>query len=241
MLGIVGNAVLIVLVVLFSLSFFWLVVLKFASRAATRLGHSSPCPAAIGWIVNNPIRRHYMQPVLERVGIRPGEFVLELGPGPGAFSLDAARMVGNSGRLVAVDLQPEMIARLERRARDAGVDNIETHVASAYDLPLPDSSVDRAFLVTVLPEIPDRARALAELRRVLKPGGTLSITEEFLDPDYLFAGETIRLVESAGFRLTRLAGGFWIYTVNFEATGPNEKNTIHPRYGKKAGNHAQTE
>jgi hypothetical protein len=74
----------------------------------------------------------------------------------------------------------------------AGLANVETHVSDAYHLPLDDESVDRAFLVTVLPEIPNRQRALAELRRVLrspkpaegKLGGVLSITEEFLDPDY---------------------------------------------------------
>jgi ubiquinone/menaquinone biosynthesis C-methylase UbiE len=75
--------------------------------------------------------------------------------------------------------------------------------------------VDRAFLVTVLPEIPDQARALAELRRVLKPGGLLSITEEFADPDYPFEFETIRRVEAAGFKLDRRFGNFWVYTLNF--------------------------
>jgi ubiquinone/menaquinone biosynthesis C-methylase UbiE len=67
----------------------------------------------------------------------------------------------------------------------------------------------------VLPEIPDRGRALAELHRVIRPGGWLSISEEFLDPDYLFACETVRLVEAAGFRLERRFGNFWIYTLNF--------------------------
>ncbi len=197
------------------LVFFWLVVLKAVARLAARLGHASPCPASFSWIVNNPVRRRYMRPILDRVGIRAGERVLELGPGPGAFSLDAARMLGESGRLIAVDIQPEMIARLERRAREAGLTNIEAHTADAHHLPLPDASVDRAFLITVLPEIPDRARALSELRRVLRPGGTLSITEEFLDPDYLFAPETIRLVESAGFHLAQKYGGLWVYTLNF--------------------------
>jgi len=75
--------------------------------------------------------------------------------------------------------------------------------------------VDRAFLVTVLPEILDQERALAELRRVLKPGGVLSITEEFSDPDYPFLFETVRRVEAAGFRLERRMGNWWVYTVNF--------------------------
>ena len=77
--------------------------------------------------------------------------------------------------------------------------------------------------VTVLPEIPDQDRTLTELRRVLrspepakgKPGGLLSITEEFPDPDYPFASETIRRVEAAGFSLERRFGNFWLYTVNF--------------------------
>jgi SAM-dependent methyltransferase len=211
-LKIIGIAFLILAL---GLAFFWLVVLKAVARLAARLGHASPCPASFSWIVNNPVRRRYMRPILDRVGIRRGERVLELGPGPGAFSLDAARMLGESGRLIAVDIQPEMIARLERRAREAGLTNIEAHTADAHHLPLPDASVDRAFLITVLPEIPDRARALAELRRVLKPDGTLSVTEEFLDPDYLFAPETIRLVVSAGFHLAQKYGGLWVYTLNF--------------------------
>jgi SAM-dependent methyltransferase len=191
------------------LLFFWLFPLKLLSRLAARFGKSAPCPASLTWLVDNPIRRCYMRPVLDRVGIQRGERVLELGPGPGTFTMEAARRVGPEGRLIAV--------------REAGLTNVETHVADAYHLPLDDESVDRAFLVTVLPEIPDQARALAELRRVLrspeptegKLGGVLSITEEFPDPDYLFAFETIQRVEAARFRLERRFGNFFLYTLNF--------------------------
>ena len=79
------------------LAFFWLVVLKLISRLAARWGKSSPCPASFSWLVNNPIRRRDMRPILDRVGIRPGERILELGPGPGAFTVDAARRVGPEG------------------------------------------------------------------------------------------------------------------------------------------------
>ena len=195
--------------------FFWLFPLKLIARLAHRFGTSAPCPAALSWLVHNPLRRRYMRPVLDRVGIRPGERVLELGPGPGAFTVDAARRAGPQGRIIAVDIQPEMIARVEQRVREASLANVETHVAGAYDLPLENESIDRAFVVTVLPEIPDRNRALAELWRVLKPGGRLSITEEFMDPDYPFPRETIRRVEATGFELVQRFGNLWVYTVNF--------------------------
>lgn len=203
------------------LAFFWLVVMKILARLP--LARGTPCPASLAWLVDNPIRRRYMRPILNRVGICPGERVLELGPGPGMFTVDAAQRVGPEGRLIAVDIQPKMIARVEQRVREAGLTNVETHVADACHLPLDDASVDRAFLVTVLPEIPDQDRALAELRRVLrspepaegKPGGVLSITEGFPDPDYPFAFETIRRVEAAGFSLEQRFGNFFLYTLNF--------------------------
>jgi SAM-dependent methyltransferase len=213
--GPVCKALWIVLAVIGGVVFFWLFPLKLISRLAARLGKSSPCPSSLSWLVNNPVRRRYMSPVLERIGIRPGERVLELGPGPGAFTLGAAGRTGAEGRLIAVDIQPEMIAQVEQRVREAGLTNVETHVASAHRLPLDDGSVDRAFLVTVLPEIPDPARALAELHRVLRPDGVLSITEEFYDPDYRFLPETICLVEAAGFRLKERFGNLLVYTANF--------------------------
>jgi ubiquinone/menaquinone biosynthesis C-methylase UbiE len=212
---IILKLLLIVLAVIVGLLFFWLFPLKLLSRLAARFGKSAPCPSALAWLVDNPIRRRYMRAILERVGIQPGERVLELGPGPGLFTVDAARRTGPDGRLIAVDIQPEMIARLEERVQEAGLANVETHVADAYHLPLDDESIERAFLVTVLPEIPDQARALAELVRVLRPGGLLSVTEEFYDPDYPFAFETVRQVEAAGFSLERRFGNWWVYTLNF--------------------------
>ena len=201
--------------VLLGLAFFWLVMMKIISRVAAAFGVSGPCPAALSWLVDNPVRHRAVPRLLDRVDIRPGERVLELGPGPGAFTVEAARRVGPHGRLIAVDIQPRMIAQVEARVRQAGLTNVETHVASAHRLPLSAASVDRAFLITVLGEIPDPNRALAELHRVLAPDGVLSVGEAFPDPDYPFASETIRRVEAAGFRLAERHGNFWEYTLNF--------------------------
>jgi SAM-dependent methyltransferase len=194
--------------------FFWLFPLKFLSRLAARLGKSAPCPAALAPLVDNPLRQSYIGSTLERIGIRPGESVLELGPGPGAFTVDAARRAGAGGRVIALDIQPQMVTLLQKRVRKAGLYNVTICVASAHDLPLPNGSVDRAFLVTVLPEIPDQDRALAELRRVIRPGGVLSISEEFIDPDYAFPFETLRRTTAAGFGLAQRFGSFVAYTVN---------------------------
>ena len=195
--------------------FIWLFLLKIVARIAARAGRSAPCPASLARIVDNPLRRWYMRPILGWTGIQPGEQVLELGPGPGAFTIAAARQTGPDGRLFAVDIQPRMIAQVQERVQESGLSNVETHIAGAYDLPIPDNSIDRAFLISVLPEILDQTKALAELRRVLRPDGVLSIAAEFADPDYLFAKETLRLLEQNGFTLVEKYGNWWRYTMNF--------------------------
>jgi len=204
--------------ILFGIAFFWLVVMKIISRLASRFGVSGPCPVFLSGILDNQARLRMANKILKNVDIQPGETVLELGPGPGAFTVAAAQQAGLQGKLIAVDIQPGMIAKVEKKVAQAGLLNVETHVASAYELPLTDASVDRAFLVTVLMEIPDPNRALAELYRVLKPGGVLSITEQFPDPDYPFAFETVERVETAGFKMMGKSGNVWAYTVNFVKT-----------------------
>jgi len=192
---------------------FWLFGLKLLLQLFK--GRGEPCPTSWSWIVDNPLRRWDVRHALERAGLRAGETVLELGPGPGAFTVDAAQRVGPEGRLIAVDIQPGMIAQVNARVKAAGVTNVETHVASAFELPLADASVDRAYLITVLPEIPDPVRALREVHRVLKLGGVVSMTEEFLDPDYPRRATTGAWAAAAGFEPDARFGNWWSYTLNF--------------------------
>ena len=213
------NILVSVLIAVGVFAFGWLVLFRLVSKLANR----GPCPYAFAWLLGHPFRQRQVVSVLDRIGIRPGERVLELGPGPGAFTVEAARRTEPGGTLVAVDIQPKMIEATVKRVSEAGLSNVETHVADAYHLPLEAESVDRAFLVTVLPEIPDPQRALSELRRVLRspdsdggsPGGVLSITEMFMDPDYPLARTTLRWAQEAGFRLVERHGNWWVYTLNF--------------------------
>ena len=159
-----------------------------------RYGRGGPIPVSQAGMLITPVRA-LMHPVRESLasfGVAPGQTILELGPGPGYFSIEAARIAGPEGRLLCLDLQPGMLGLLRNRLAGEGVTNARLVVADAQRLPLANGAVDRAFLVTVLGEVPDRVAALGELRRVLRPGGVLSLMETLTDPDYLLEDTTRR-------------------------------------------------
>ena len=186
---------------------------------AQRYKGTRACPYAGRWILDN-LPRRVIQPVRSTVDsfhVAEGQTVLELGPGSGYFSVEVARRVGQEGRLVCVDIQPKMIEALRRRLLREGVANVMPMVGNALALPLADRSVDRAFLVTVLGEVPDRPRTLAELRRVLKLGGILSVTETLPDPDYQFPDVVRDLCLASGFRLVEHRRRLLGFTMNFAA------------------------
>jgi ubiquinone/menaquinone biosynthesis C-methylase UbiE len=138
--------------------------------------------------------------MVDAFGIRAGDRVLELGPGPGYFTDAAAAAVGGSGCVVAADLQPEMIALLRSRLRPDAAPRVRTLACAATALPFRAESYDAAFLVTVLGEIPEPRAAIAELARVIRPGGVVSFAEHLGDPDYVREGSLRRLCSGAGFR-----------------------------------------
>jgi len=105
--------------------------------------------------------------------IRPGEAVLDLGCGAGFDAFVAAQLVGPAGRVVGIDLSPEMLAMAEAGLREAKSPQIEFQVAPVEVLPFPDASFDVALSNGVLNLIPDKPGALSEVFRVLRPGGRL--------------------------------------------------------------------
>jgi SAM-dependent methyltransferase len=171
------------------------------------------------WILHVPLRRfvHPVRPMLDLFGVRPGATVLELGPGNGYFSIDAARLLGADGRLVCLDIQPPMLHDLRGRLAIAGATNAHPILGDAHHLPLADASADVVFLVTVLGEIPDRPQGLAEIRRVLKPGGILSVTEHLTDPDYQFEATVRDVCRASGFTPAAHHRRPLGFTMNFSA------------------------
>lgn len=185
-------------------------------RWASRLW-SLPCPTVFAWALESSLYRRITgtELTLKRLGLRPGQRVLEIGPGPGRLLLPAAQLVLSGGEVVGIDIQPGMIERLRDRAKRAGVTNLTAILGDATQPIVPEATFDVVFLVTTLGEIPDRAAVLAQAFRALKRGGVLSVTEMLPDPHYQSQATVKRLAEQAGFCLDSVQGGAWLFTANF--------------------------
>src|SRR5262245_5405293 len=149
---------------------------------------------------------------------RPGECILEIGPGTGTYSLPVATALAPGGTLDVLDVQLAMLAEVTSRARAAGVTNVAPTHGDARALPYPDRTFDAAYLVGVLGEIPGEAAALRELRRVLRPGGRLVVGEVAFDPDFVRFGVLERRADAAAFTIDRKLGGALYYLARFRPT-----------------------
>lgn len=181
-------------------------------QASLRAGQNLrpyPLPRQFAGLLELPLRRQYLDPgeVLGMYGVNAGMEVLDAGCGTGIFTVEMARMLGGQGQVHAVDLQPSMVESTRARVAGAGVsDVVQLHQVGLYDLPFADDSLDLAVLISTLGEIPDKPAALSELRRVLKPGARLGVTEELLFTTYQLAGSARRWIEEAGFRFLAKSG-----------------------------------
>ena len=132
-----------------------------------------------GWF-RNPYK------VLEAAGLQPGQRVLEVGCGPGFFTLPAASIVGENGSLVALDVSPLAVRRVQEKVAQAGIINTTPIMADAAHTGLPDQSFDLVFVFGFARPIGSLEDIWMELYRILKPGGILSIEGRPIPPNKLF-------------------------------------------------------
>jgi ubiquinone/menaquinone biosynthesis C-methylase UbiE len=162
-------------------------------------------------LLEDPARDAYQKPheVVTALGLKDGERIADIGAGSGYFALRFARHVGASGLVFAVDINPDMIVHLNRRVRDAFLDNVRTILALPDDPLLPAASIDRAFVCETWHHIDSRPRYLALLKKMLKPAGQVIIVD-FHKKDTpvgppmemrLSREEVVRELEQNGFRL----------------------------------------
>ena len=168
--------------------------------------HPSAYPAAQRLLLEVPhplITRTRLLQALQPIS---GEHILEIGPGAGYYTLAVAVALAPAGRLEVFDIQQEMLDHTTRRVRAAGLDNVSPRQGDAQSMPYANQTFDRAYLVTVLGEIPDPDRALRELHRVLKAGGCLVVGELFGDPHWVRPKMLAQLARAAGFVPTERLG-----------------------------------
>ncbi|MFC1515376.1 class I SAM-dependent methyltransferase [Thermodesulfobacteriota bacterium] len=162
------------------------------------------CPPWIGYLLINPLRKLLENPnkILGSF-VQEGMTVLEPGCGMGFFTLPLARMVGPTGRVVAVDIQSKMLSVLERRARKAGLmDRIELRHVDGDGMGVEDLSdkVDFTAALHLVHEVPDQMRFYTEVWEALKPGGKLLVVEPKGHVSQEKFEQSVSLAEKAGFQ-----------------------------------------
>ena len=135
--------------------------------------------------------------MLSEAGVSEGQKVLDVGCGSGNFSIPAARLVGYSGRIYALDTSRGALRKLSNKAEKEGLDNVTTLLSSGnIDIPLDTETINHVLLIDVLQEVSQKKILLKEAHRVLEPNGDVIVY-----PMHIDVNEVIKLASDTGFKL----------------------------------------
>lgn len=144
-------------------------------------GHHHRFDDAARWskLFDDPARDEWQKParVVELMAITPGMTVADVGAGTGYFAPHLSRAVGASGKVIAEDVEPEMVKWLEARAKREGLENVRPSLGAADDPKLPSGGVDRVLVVDTWHHIQDRAAFSKKLAEALAPGGAVFVVD----------------------------------------------------------------
>jgi SAM-dependent methyltransferase len=201
--------------------------------AAMYFGDKAPYPYRQHMLLDLPLPFLTSNCLDEILQPRPGERMLEIGPGTGLQAMHVAPKLGPTGRLDIVDIQQDMLDHVMRRAQRKELTTITPSLSDARDLPFSDDLFDAVYLVTALGEIPDPGRVIAEAARVIKPSGRL-VVGEFFDRHWIPFSRLRRLAAEPDFRIDDWSGVPLAYLARFR---PGRNNV--PLAQKSADRHTQ--
>jgi ubiquinone/menaquinone biosynthesis C-methylase UbiE len=165
------------------------------------------------WMISlmhdNPLLPHLKNPyrLLEAAGLKPGQKVVEVGCGPGFFTIPAAKIAGEKGLIYAVDVNHRAIKKVKEKIRKYGLNNIKPILGNAANSGLHDSNIDLAFIFGLRYVAGGLGNLVTEMHRILKAGGILSFEKTMGSDDKL-----VEEVEGAGFVKTEKKGRILIFT-----------------------------
>jgi ubiquinone/menaquinone biosynthesis C-methylase UbiE len=194
------------------------IIIALAWRLASRR-HAIPCPVWMKGLLDPPFSQGISkrtQSTIERLALSSGMYVLDAGCGPGRLTLPMAKKISPQGEVTALDIQEGMLLEAQKRAREAGITNIRFLQVALGQGTLEHNYFDRAVLVTVLGEIPDREAALSEIFGSLKSGGILLVEETIRDPHFQTRSTILRLAGAAGFVENEFFGNRFSYTLTLQ-------------------------
>jgi ubiquinone/menaquinone biosynthesis C-methylase UbiE len=161
-----------------------------------RIMHDNP----ILPLVRNPYR------LLDAAGLKNGQKVVEVGCGPGFFTIPAAKIVGDKGHLYAIDIHPRAVDRVKKKIEKNALKNISAICTNASHMDLPGGSIDLAFILGLRYVAGGLEKVISELHRILRPGGILSLEKT--------RGSERELIEDAerkGFAYTGKQGRIFLF------------------------------
>lgn len=163
---------------------------------------SKVCPAYLSGSLDNRIRRFFQNPqkILSPF-IKEGMTVLDMGCGPGFFTLDMALLAGNSGKAIAADLQDEMLDRVRKKVKGTELEKRMIFHKCEQTRTGITEKVDFALAFYMVHEVPDRLSFLAQIKEILKPGGTLLVVEPPFHVSSKDFAETLNEARSLGYEI----------------------------------------
>ena len=158
---------------------------------------------------DNPLLPLFKNPyrLLEAAGLKPGQKVMEVGCGPGFFTIPAAKIVGKEGLIYAVDVHPLAIKRIKEKIEKEQIKNIKPILTNASDTGLPDRSIDLAFIFGLQYVAGGLKNVISEMQRILKPGATLSFEKSRGSKERL-----VEEVERGGFTYSERQARIFLFT-----------------------------